>query len=405
MSRHANLLFINFRPEGEKTEASYFSKSPEKPDRPDFSGEQAKEFYESITSSTVPSSETSVRDECCEAAFGRATRAEKESRRVKGQWKRNVEKPAGKDAASASAGDLFNGCQNGDSQLVRRALKSLRHDGDEAVSRSLHSRDAFGWTPLMCAAFAGHLEIVRLILDFCDRRCTDASCTTRSWWNVTDKKNRNASDLAILGGHEDVEQELLSYKQDLRQNTYATDNSLGQDESQKLCRQVHEGAMSGDMISNSQTVLRCDLCHTDFPASKQNEHLASTVHRLNVHEHTGDSPPVLYALPSHNPGYQLMVRDGWKPEKGLGTREDGRKLPIKTHLKRSRAGLGCRESSDPKGKRITHFAAHDSSSVTRSRGHPKPVQLLETKKEMTKRKEQERRKEIAWRRELRQDLH
>ena len=385
MSSRSSLLYINFRPEGE-------SSSKPRPaglgEKPNFCGNEAKNFYEAVVNST-PAGKGKEGE--CEAVFDRAVRSEKKSRRVEKEKARRSAAIT-HELANCNSVDFFRACQDGNTTLISKILGAAGSKPHDSAVSYVQAVDAFGWTPLMCAAFAGRVAIIQLILDFCDGTL---SSTGHLWWSVVDKKSRSARDLAAIAGHKDAELILTRHEaESVRVMAEQSPDKMA------LTSRANSDWSDVDSEAEEDGFVRCDLCKEDIRASKQTEHLASTVHRLNVHQHSNDLPPQLYAVPSHNPGYQLMLRDGWKPEKGLGTREDGRKLPIRTQLKRSRAGLGAQEPRYSSGKRISHFSAHDTRSVQSSKAHHKPVRLVRTKKEMERRAERLRRKEIAWRREL-----
>ena len=58
----------------------------------------------------------------------------------------------------------------------------------------------------------------------------------------------------------------------------------------------------------------------------------------------------------------MLLREGWDPEGGLGSEQQGQQFPVKTVLKRDRLGFGI------KGKdkaRVTHFEAGDTAAIRR----------------------------------------
>ena len=58
----------------------------------------------------------------------------------------------------------------------------------------------------------------------------------------------------------------------------------------------------------------------------------------------------------------MLLREGWDPEGGLGSEQQGQQFPVKTVLKRDRLGFGI------KGKdkaRVTHFEAGHTAAIRR----------------------------------------
>lgn len=47
------------------------------------------------------------------------------------------------------------------------------------------------------------------------------------------------------------------------------------------------------------------------------------------------------AIPASNPGYKLLVKEGWDERSGLGRNEDGRVSPVKLVERTGKAGVGA----------------------------------------------------------------
>merc|ERR1711902_289839 len=64
----------------------------------------------------------------------------------------------------------------------------------------------------------------------------------------------------------------------------------------------------------------CDVCHQSFETKKAlQSHLASTVHRLKVERQQQQHlVKAYYAIPRSNAGFQMMLKDGWNQDTGLG---------------------------------------------------------------------------------------
>ncbi|XP_065189080.1 G patch domain and ankyrin repeat-containing protein 1 homolog [Sycon ciliatum] len=399
----SSLLYINFKPAADGDHCSpSTSRSQRRGDLDDvsFTGDEAKNFYENLTSSSTTAEASTVNDGC-DAVFQRALKSEecsKLSRRAKRRAR----------AASISLEEIFKACQNGDTAAVNRILCDDRLK--VAAYGVLLRRDAFGWTPLMSASCSGNVEIVRTLLQ-CHNMyiesqvqtphvhttgtgssgysVTNASNADLHWWNVADKKGRTARHLAAQSQHADVVSLLDAHRREMETSPRCTVSTGGHSDDTEQAQHAN---------SDAERIVQCDLCKLEFAYGEQESHLASTVHRLNVHEHGDERPPTFYEIPAHNRGYRLLVRNGWQPQRGLGPHEDGRKLPVSTALKRSRAGLGQKAPREETVRRITHFKANELDETRLDRS--KPPKLRKTKAERARDAERVRRREIALRREL-----
>uniref|UniRef100_A0A673HJN0 Uncharacterized protein n=1 Tax=Sinocyclocheilus rhinocerous TaxID=307959 RepID=A0A673HJN0_9TELE len=150
-------------------------------DRRTINGEEARDFYQSLLQETD--------GEKPKEAAAAARRA----RRGAGPKRRRRE-AARAEAVSSSERDghrLLRCAQEGDIQ----ALKELLRRGCD-----VNFRDDFYWTGVMCASKAGQTEAVRLLLRH-----------GAAWVGVVDKQGRDARDLALQAGHQDVVRELEQF--------------------------------------------------------------------------------------------------------------------------------------------------------------------------------------------------
>lgn len=104
-------------------------------------------------------------------------------------------------------------------------------------------------------------------------------------------------------------------------------------------------------IIHSDGKLYCGLCK--FTIKNWENHKISTIHLFNNNNIKIKSNP-LY-LDISNKGYELLYKNGWNIDKGLGRDESGRIEPIYTELKVNKTGVGY----EKKEKRITHFPSHN----------------------------------------------
>ncbi|KAM4750249.1 G patch domain and ankyrin repeat-containing protein 1 isoform 2-T2 [Anableps anableps] len=248
-----------------------------------------------------------------------------------------------------------------------QGLRLLRcaHEGDvpglkELISKGvdINFQDTYLWTAVMCASWSGQKAAVRLLLSH-----------GAAWVGVVDSRGRDAQDLALEAGHNDVLEELLSYGKSPQRDT-PSDCSLLQPQ-------------------------WCDLCSCEY-GSSHSSHLSSTLHQFSV---CRPQPTPYYCLPPSSNSYKMMVRCGWKPGTGLGPEADGAKQPVSTVLKRDQNGLGFGPLKRPK---VTHFQAGDRDAVKHQRQEKEEKGRRGQKKDEIKRKEQ---KDKNWERDFRASFY
>ncbi|KAM5146363.1 G patch domain and ankyrin repeat-containing protein 1 isoform 1-T2 [Mantella aurantiaca] len=243
---------------------------------------------------------------------------------------------------------LLRASENGDMKGLRQLVEKEHCD--------INFRDRYYWTPLMCAAFAGKKDAVSYLLK-----------RGAAWVGVCETRGKDALTLAEEGGHRDIVK--------LLQDSLKGQPQESQPRTQPLERKY------------------CELCKTHYQEDSVDTHERSTVHLFNKKK---KMPPTYYAIPEHNVGFKMMVKEGWDRESGLGPEGTGRKFPVQTVLKRDQKGLGFHCDQKPK---VTHFAAKDTLAVAR----PK-TKHLRTERVATVSRKEERRKEAtakAWERDLR----
>lgn len=134
----------------------------------------------------------------------------------------------------------------------------------------------------------------------------------------------------------------------------------------------------------------CEQCQKDFTSTSRKVHETSTLHLFNqkdVYRY-----PRRFGIPESNVGFQLMIKQGWDRESGLGASKEGPLYPVKTTIRKSRTGLGTKQDS----ARVTHFAAYDRDAIKWRRPAPKP----KTRRDLERDKRRERRQEIKLRNAL-----
>ena len=282
-------------------------------------GMEAKDFYQSVISSPGTSS-----DNVCIEQQRSGTRFAVNRTNKRGKTRPTAQLTDKQRAKLPNK--LLQGAHHGDLRQVKDALR----DGCD-----INVTDEFSWTALMCASHSGHTDVVKYLLR------KDAS------WSDSDKKGRTALTLARMAGHG------------------------------AIC-DILKGASPDQVRSRHQELSKketytCEICKAEFKETPKSDHESSTIHLFNC-QHKPQS--TRYYLPESNVGFQMLVKDGWNKEHGLGPSGKGMKFPVKTVLKRDRHGLGA-DAGDPKARpRVTHFKPYDVSAVKK----PKKDQSSNEKK-------------------------
>ena len=275
---------------------------------------------------------------------------------------------------------LFCFAQEGDLVPLKLALAGGKHD--------VNTVDSFGWTMLMCASHAGHVDVVQYLLQVVGAQ----------WKGIMDRRGNTAVDLARISGH--------FWTANLIENFDDQQSSIPDTEAVRIARKRRKS--NSDEFSKRSTYY-CEVCKMNVPMAdmRGNEseavnHRTSTLHQFSCQHKPRVS---FYGIPQSNRGYQLLLKGGWDPEGGLGSRKQGQKYPIKTVLKQDRLGLGVstKETSRP---RVTHFSAFDEDAVKSARersGVLKNEPVQRKKKEIVKAAEKERKWEIKMRRYMNSD--
>lgn len=238
--------------------------------------------------------------------------------------------------------------QNGDLTELRRLLEPREAGG---AGGNINARDAFWWTPLMCAARAGQEAAVRYLLG-----------RGAAWVGVCELGGRDAAQLAEEAGFPEVA---------------------------RVVRESHGETRSSESPSRPPRLAQfCEDCGAHFEDAN---HRTSTAHLLSLSRSPQPSSLAL-GVPASSPGFRLLLRGGWEPGMGLGPRGEGRANPIPTVLKRDQEGLGYRCTPQP---RVTHFPAGDTRAVSGRERVPRVSTL--SQRENRKRAEKDR----AWERDLR----
>lgn len=320
---------------------------PEEPE-PILDGVAARAFYEAlIAEETV------------------APEPQGERAQPKPVWERRKKKKVRREATPEAGGSGRRGqgqsCVDAD-RATQRILKAAQ-EGNVAELRRLlepreaggaggdiNARDAFWWTPLMCAARAGQEAAVRYLLG-----------RGAAWVGVCELGGRDAAQLAEEAGFPEVAH---------------------------VVRESHGETRRPETRVPSPTPQYCETCDAYFEDSN---HRTSTAHLLSLVR--GPQPPNgPLGVPTSSPGFRLLLKGGWEPGMGLGPRGEGRANPIPTILKRDQEGLGYRPAPQP---RVTHFPARDPQAVC---GRERALQVATLSRRKSRRQEE---RDRAWERDLR----
>ncbi|CAK1555559.1 unnamed protein product [Leptosia nina] len=192
--------------------------------------------------------------------------------------------------------ELFLCVQNNNVEEVKSAL--------DTCPEQINLLDEFGWSLLMIACQANSVDTVKELL----KRGIDTS--------IRDKAGNSAQSLIIKNKNLAIADLLLSHK-------------------------PHGDVPKHHKINvKLKEEYRCKICgNKKFP--DRQEHLASTLHNINASR--GKKIPMKYVIPESNKGYQIMLKEGWDKETGLGPNGAGTKYPIKATMKKDRTGLGSKQ--------------------------------------------------------------
>lgn len=232
----------------------------------------------------------------------------------------------------------------------------------------LNSVDVYGWSGLMMAASAGSLDCVRFLL------ANNADTT------IKDRSHHNALSLAQKSNHLAIV-ELIEMHETKRHEL------LGED----VISIADDSDVSVEVEDNP---FFCEACQKTFYETTPEQHRLSIVHKL-----IDRSDHVLakrYHISDSNIGFQLILKQGWNRELGLGPAHNvGMSFPVKTTIRKSRSGLGTKQEP----ARITHFNAFDNAAIQGRR--PSPIrQRIDTKRDILRKARRDKFNEKRLRREL-----
>ncbi|XP_025992349.1 G patch domain and ankyrin repeat-containing protein 1 homolog [Solenopsis invicta] len=260
--------------------------------------------------------------------------------------------------------------------------KDLKFLQKHMTTENVNVSDDFGWTPLMSAAYCGHLEIVQFLLNL------GANKRTR------DKSGLTAAQLALKKNYLSIVA-LLKKKSDsinsINQLSANIPNALSV-RSMPIESPIEHNK---DDIIEEKTRLKqnaafyCDICKATFQETTLQKHETSTLHIFNT------KPKLklaMYGISRQNKGYRMLLNTGWDEEVGLGPSGKGIKYPIKTCLKMDRKGLGQLVENEYK---ITHFKPGDTTAINSSKPKQKPLKKRDRERLLHREARKERALRIA----------
>ena len=275
------------------------------------SGTEAKQFYEEVLS--MPK----------ELSASTGSRP-KRKRKLSATKKRHQTRKRAKTlSTNTTVSQVFGYVQEGDLERLQTAISSGVCD--------VNTTDQFQWTLLMSAAAAGHTHLVEFLLSI-----------GAEWRDRVDRSGQTAVDLARKSGHLSLACFIETYSETTTAN----------------------GKTQEAHPRTSSKTYFCGVCQQMVTERAEETHSASTIHQFSCQHHV--RPGSSYTISRSNRGYQMMLRSGWDPDRGLGCEREGRKYPVKTILKRDRLGFGQTDEKLAEGKaKVTHFAAFDERAVKR----------------------------------------
>ncbi|XP_055948016.1 G patch domain and ankyrin repeat-containing protein 1 homolog [Argiope bruennichi] len=303
------------------------------------SGSEVSQFYESVVSSSS-----------CQKPTKKTVNSSKGRECLKKLKKSNNIS----QGSNIKADSIFLYAQQGNITGLKQCIEN---------GLSINQQDAYGWTPLMCAACEGHFSVVEYLL----KAGANPDIRCKYGMTVIDiaRKAKNDTIIKLLQNGIDSSSKESSPKT----HTYES-------EVEKFCSDCKASYKTSTII-----------------------HERSIAHLIMKNKYDLST---FYHIPENNKGFQIMLKSGWDKNKGLGPNADGRKFPIKTVLKKDRSCIG-KNKEVPK---VTHFDANDETAVKTEKFNPVRVVREKTLKKWERKKldAKNRQREIDFRRSFNTDF-
>lgn len=198
--------------------------------------------------------------------------------------------------------------------------------------------------------------------------------TRKKFVKSVDRDNCNVSERLRSGEHHQRQQQQQQQQK-----------QLGEDVSQIYL----DIFADDDKALNKSEPKSADFCSDCEKSSEDSRHKSSINHQLRSAS-SKSTVKTVYGIPERNRGFRLLLDSGWDRERGLGPEgKEGRKLPIKTVLKKDRKGFGAESDSKP---RVTHYPNNITEGVTKN--NKKKYANLRIEKSSTIRKRDKIKKEL-----------
>lgn len=320
-------------------------KSPEKHKHQlAFQGNEAKAAYEEIIQQSCNSNTTTTRKCLKSKTVGGQGNCSVNSISVNEQSKKTT---ISEDVlAQITINTLLKAVEQKDLKFLQKHM----------TSENVNVSDDFGWTPLMSAAYCGHLEIVKFLLNLgANKKTRDRSGLTAA--QLALKKNY-LSIVALLKKKSDS----MSSSNQISTNSPKISNTdaLSARKSTESLTE-HDKDVCNVLEQKTQfeqnTQFYCEICKTTFQETTLKKHESSTLHIFNMKPKLKHA---MYGITRQNKGYRMLLNTGWDEEAGLGPSGKGIKYPIKTCLKMDRKGLGQLVENEYK---VTHFKPGDATAI------------------------------------------
>lgn len=307
-----------------------------------FQGNDAKAAYEEIIQQSCNSNITTTR-KCLK------------SKAIGGQGNSSINLINGQSKKTTISEDVLT--QVTINTLLKAVeQKDLKFLQKHMTSENVNVSDDFGWTPLMSAAYCGHLEIVQFLLNLgANKKTRDRSGLTAA--QLALKKNylsivallKKKSDSMSSNDQISTNSPKINNTNTLSTRSMSTESSI---EHKDICNVLEQKTQF-----EQNTAFYCEICKTTFQETTLQKHESSTLHIFNTKPKLKYT---MYGISRQNKGYRMLLNTGWDEEAGLGPSGKGIKYPIKTCLKMDRKGLGQLVENEYK---ITHFKPGDATAV------------------------------------------
>ncbi|XP_076635552.1 uncharacterized protein LOC143348814 [Colletes latitarsis] len=238
-------------------------------------------------------------------------------------------KPVGKIEEKVTVNSILKAVEQKDLKFL------LKHVTQENVNLT----DDFGWTPLMSAAYCGHLDIIKFLLSLgANKKAREKSGLTAA--QLALKKNY-LNIVALLKKKTESKANKISSEISIDKSRINNDTILHTRSELIEPLKNYSGTMYKNIDNKEQitevTGFYCKICKVNFYQTSWKKHETSTLHIFNTKPKLSNA---MYGITKQNKGYQMLLSTGWDEQGGLGPSGKGIKYPIKTCLKIDRKGIG-----------------------------------------------------------------